>query len=84
MERLWATRQMFHGQIRFDDSKVAEELPQQTQQLKALVIDAMKIRLGIPSATSPIGQSIVPITSSTAAIKSTVQQRENYNRNCCG
>lgn len=61
--RLWAARQMLHGAHDFD-SQVMAELAELSQHLRAVVIAALKPRLGIPHDEPPFalptGLSVVP------------------------
>ncbi len=61
--RLWAARQMLHGAHDFD-SAVMAELAELSQHLRAVVVAALKPRLGIPDDEPPFalptGLSVLP------------------------
>ena len=54
---------MLHGAYDFD-SKIMSELPELSQQLRAVVVAALKPRLGMPGPeppfAAPVGLSILP------------------------
>ena len=77
MKRLWSTRQMFHGRLSLEDAAEFDELAKQTQQLKSLLVDAMKIRLGIPFSRQPMVPSSVPVTWSTMWLHGTNEEETN-------
>lgn len=62
-KRLWVARQMLHGAHDFD-SRVMVELPELSQHLRAVVVAALKPRLGLPDQGPPFagprGLSISP------------------------
>jgi hypothetical protein len=62
--RIWEARQMLHGRHEFD-SKVMQQLSELSQHLRAVVVAALKPRLGIPDDEPPFvattGPSILPI-----------------------
>jgi hypothetical protein len=62
-KRLWRARQMLHGAYDFD-SKVMSELAGLSQHLRAVVVAALKPRIGIPDHEPPFaastGLSIAP------------------------
>jgi hypothetical protein len=62
--QMWKARQMLHGRHGFD-SKVMDDLPDLSQRLRAVVIAALKPKLGIPDVeppfAAPTGTSILPI-----------------------
>ncbi len=61
--RLWVARQMLHGAHDFD-STIMNELPDLSQRLRAVVVEALKPRLGISDEDPPFaaatGLSISP------------------------
>jgi hypothetical protein len=61
---MWEARQMLHGRHGFD-SKVMDDLPDLSQRLRAVVLAALKTKLGIPDVeppfAAPTGTSIRPI-----------------------
>ena len=62
-KRLWVARQMLHGAYGFD-SKVMNKLAELSQHLRAVIIAALKPRIGIPDHeppfAAPTGLSISP------------------------
>jgi hypothetical protein len=63
-DRVWTARQMLHGAHAFDSS-VMTELPDLSQRLRAVLVAALKERLGIAAdalpAASPTGTTLIPI-----------------------
>jgi hypothetical protein len=55
-KRLWRARQMLHGAYDFD-SKVMNELAELSQHLRAVVVAALKPRIGIPDPEPPFAAS---------------------------
>lgn len=74
IRRLYGTRQMVHGKLRLKNLSEIEKLPQQTQELKALVVDAIKIRLGIPFSQPPITPTRVLAAWSTMWVHGTTKE----------
>jgi hypothetical protein len=74
MNRLWRTRQMFHGEFQFGETSEAHDLAVQTQQLKALLVDAMKRKLNIPSSQAPLVQSSGPLVGGSMYMRYTIDE----------
>lgn len=72
--RLYSTRHLVHGTMQLKNQSEIEKLPELTQQLKALVVDAIKARLGIPASDPPLANPLVPITWSTMSMKGTTKE----------
>jgi hypothetical protein len=63
-DRVWTARQMLHGAHAFD-SAVMRELPDLSQRLRAVLVAALKERLGMAAdalpIASPAGATLIPI-----------------------
>jgi hypothetical protein len=70
---LYSARQLVHGTIRLKSEKEIETLPQLTQQLRALVVDAIKARLGLVKTAPPLVETNVAIMWSTLAVSATAK-----------
>lgn len=52
-KKLWAMRQMMHGAVRFDSTKLAK-LPQLVEELRAAVVIGIKNAAGVPKDQPPL------------------------------
>ena len=74
ISHLYSTRHLVHGTMQLKNKSEIEKLPELTQQLKALVVDAIKARLGIPASETPSVNRFVTITWSTMSVKGTTKE----------
>jgi len=54
IDNLYETRHLVHGTMRLRDPREIEKLPSLTQQMKALALDGLKVRLGITATSPPV------------------------------
>jgi hypothetical protein len=64
-EKLWQTRQLFHGRVRLKDPQEIEDISRLVSELKAIVVDAIKINLGIMEKEPPFSPTQGPIAWSS-------------------
>jgi len=78
IDALYPVRHLVHGVIRLEGQKDIKDVPKATQQLKALVVDALKSRLGIDKPSPPLAQPEVPISWSTVSITMTTVVAQSH------
>ena len=71
---LYETRHLVHGTLPLKEQKELETLPERTRQLKAIVIDAIKARLGIRSVEPPFASTKGFIAWSTMWLRGTTKE----------
>jgi hypothetical protein len=71
---LYDIRQLVHGRLALKEQQEIENLPEQTRQLKGLVIDAIKKRLGIRALEPPFASTKGFIAWSTMWIHGTTKE----------
>jgi hypothetical protein len=74
IDSLYSTRHLVHGTMQLKNQRDIEKLPELTQQLKALAVDAIKARLGMPSSEPPLANPLVAITWSSMRVKGTTKE----------
>ncbi|MGA3407119.1 MAG: hypothetical protein ABSD49_15425 [Candidatus Bathyarchaeia archaeon] len=70
---LYSARHLVHGTIRLKSEKEIETLPQLTQQLRALVVDAIKARLEVAKSAPPLVETKVRIMWSSLGVLGTAK-----------